>query len=187
MAASGGSGRRSTTTAPPPGADVEMRTSAFSGFRRLYPPGADSQDGGADSPKLNQSSLPDPITALLQRSLLPRANMTDDSGHRHSCTPGGNPCRYQGVCVSGRAIPAGSFSRDPPRAARTPFGNGNRNAFLVNVQAHERDILFHDPSPMHEARHRTIRRNPRHLHTVRRVTQPQSDMGSMGHYQRDLV
>ncbi len=75
----------------------------------------------------------------------------------------------------------------PPRAARTPFGNGNRKALLVNVQAHECDILFHDPSPMHEARHRTIRRNPRHLHTVRRVTQPQSDVGSMGQYQRSWV
>ncbi len=57
-----------------------------------------------------------------------------------------------------------------PRAAHSPFGNGNRNALLVNVQTHERDILFPDPFPMHEARHRTIRRNPRHLHTVRRVT-----------------
>jgi len=29
-----------------------------------------------------------------------------------------------------------------------------------------------DPSPMHEARHRPIRRNPRYLHTVRRVAPP---------------
>jgi len=72
------------------------------------------------------------------------------------------------------------------RAAQAVLGQRHRKRLLVNVQAHERDSLSHDPSPMHEARRRTIRRNPRHLHTVRRVTQPQSDMGSRGHYQGEL-
>ena len=39
------------------------------------------------------------------------------------------------------------------------IGHHNRNA-----------LLLHDPSPMHEARRRPIRRNPRYLHRVRRVT-----------------
>ena len=46
----------------------------------------------------------------------------------------------------------------------------DRDSLLVNVQADKSDSLFHDPSPMHEARRRSIRRNPRHLHTVRPVT-----------------
>src|SRR6185437_8371072 len=43
------------------------------------------------------------------------------------------------------------------------------NRILVHIQADIRDRLLHDPSPMHEAPCRTIRHNPRYLHTVRRV------------------
>src|SRR5215469_2282681 len=39
-----------------------------------------------------------------------------------------------------------------------------------------RDTIPQDPSPIHEARHRPIRCNPRYLHTVRRV-----DPSSGGH------
>jgi hypothetical protein len=39
----------------------------------------------------------------------------------------------------------------------------------VNIKPDIRDTIPHDPSPMHEARHRPIRRNPRYLHTARRV------------------
>src|SRR5216684_8773549 len=53
-----------------------------------------------------------------------------------------------------------------PRAAR---GHRNNDAFLVNIKPNVADTIRHDPSPMHEARHRPRRRNPRYLHTVRRV------------------
>jgi hypothetical protein len=49
---------------------------------------------------------------------------------------------------------------------------------LVNIKPDIRDTIPQDPSPMHEARHRPIRRNPRYLHTVRRVPRPQADMWS---------
>jgi len=39
----------------------------------------------------------------------------------------------------------------------------------VNIKTDICDTILHDPSPMHEARHRPIRRNPRYLNTVRRV------------------
>jgi hypothetical protein len=39
----------------------------------------------------------------------------------------------------------------------------------VNIKPDIRDTIPQDPSPMHEARHRPIRCNPRYLHTVRRV------------------
>jgi hypothetical protein len=39
----------------------------------------------------------------------------------------------------------------------------------VNIKPDVSDTIHHDPSPMHEARHRLTRRNPRYLHTVRRV------------------
>ena len=41
--------------------------------------------------------------------------------------------------------------------------------FLVNVKPNVSGTIRHDPSPIHEARHRPARRNPRYLHTVRRV------------------
>ena len=41
------------------------------------------------------------------------------------------------------------------------------------------DTILHDPSPMHEARHRPARCNPRYLHTVRRVAPPHADMWSI--------
>ena len=53
--------------------------------------------------------------------------------------------------------------------AIAPRRKRNRDRLLVHVQSDIRDKLFHDPSPMHEARRRIIRRNPRYLHTVRRV------------------
>jgi hypothetical protein len=50
------------------------------------------------------------------------------------------------------------------------LGHRNRDRLFVNVRTNVCGKLLHDPSHMHEASHRTIRRNPRHLHTVRRVT-----------------
>ena len=49
------------------------------------------------------------------------------------------------------------------------FGQRDRDRILVHVKAKICDRLRHDPSPMHEARYRTIRHNPRSLHTVRRA------------------
>jgi hypothetical protein len=49
------------------------------------------------------------------------------------------------------------------------FSQCDRYRILVHVKADIGDRLRHDPSPMHEARYRTIRHNPRSLHTVRRV------------------
>jgi hypothetical protein len=43
---------------------------------------------------------------------------------------------------------------------------------LVNVKPDIRDTILHDPSSMQEARHRPVRRNPRYLHTARRVGSP---------------
>jgi hypothetical protein len=54
-------------------------------------------------------------------------------------------------------------------AAEAALGYRHNGCVLVNVKSDIRDTILHDPSPMHEARHRPIRRNPRHLHTVRRV------------------
>ena len=45
----------------------------------------------------------------------------------------------------------------------------DNDAFLVNIKSNVGDTIRHDPSPMHEARHRLTRSNPRYLHTVRRV------------------
>jgi Family of unknown function (DUF5681) len=43
------------------------------------------------------------------------------------------------------------------------------DAFPVNIQPNVSDTIRHDPSPMHEARHRPTRRNPPYLHIARRV------------------
>ena len=45
-------------------------------------------------------------------------------------------------------------------------GQRHRYRILVYVKPDICDRLRHDPSPMHEARYRTIRHNPRSLHTV---------------------
>src|SRR4029079_4728704 len=66
------------------------------------------------------------------------------------------------------------------RAAIPAFGKCDRDRLLVNIKTDVGDSLLHDPPPMHEARHRIIRRNPRSLHKVRRVTPPQADMWSRG-------
>ncbi len=42
----------------------------------------------------------------------------------------------------------------------------------LNIKPDVGDTIPHDPSPMHEARRRPARRNPRYLHTVRRVAPP---------------
>ena len=57
----------------------------------------------------------------------------------------------------------------PDLAAQAALGYRDDNAFLVNIKPNLSDTIRHDPSPMHEARHRPTRRNPRYLHTVRRV------------------
>ena len=54
----------------------------------------------------------------------------------------------------------------PPQAA---FGDRHDDPILVNIKPDVGDTIPQDPSPMHEARHRPIRCNPRYLHTVRRV------------------
>jgi hypothetical protein len=70
-----------------------------------------------------------------------------------------------GRCVRDLAVVA-------RRAGSPAFGKGHRDRLLVNIKADISDNLAHDPPPMHEARHQTIRRNPRSLHIVRRVTPP---------------
>src|SRR5882762_6064001 len=57
----------------------------------------------------------------------------------------------------------------PHLAAQAAHRHRDDNAFLVNIEPNVSDTIRHDPSPMHEARHRPTRRNPRYLHTVRRV------------------
>ena len=57
----------------------------------------------------------------------------------------------------------------PYLAADAILGYRHNDPLLVNVQTDIRDTIPHDPSPMHEARYRPIRCNPRYLHTVRRV------------------
>jgi hypothetical protein len=57
----------------------------------------------------------------------------------------------------------------PDLAADAALGYRHDDPLLVNIKPDIRDTIPHDPSPMHEARHRPIRRNPRYRHTVRRV------------------
>ena len=57
----------------------------------------------------------------------------------------------------------------PNLAAQATRRHRDDDRFLVNIKPNVSDTIRHDPSPMHEARHRPIRRNPRYLHTVRRV------------------
>jgi Luciferase-like monooxygenase len=81
------------------------------------------------------------------------------------------PCQ---ACASDDPTPrrVGDPAMFPDLAAQTALGHRDDNAFLVNVQPDIPDTIAHDPSPMHEARHRPIRRNPRYLHTARRVAPP---------------
>jgi len=57
----------------------------------------------------------------------------------------------------------------PNLAALAAFRNRHDDAVLMNIKPDIRDTIRQDPSPMHEARRRPIQRNPRYLHTVRRV------------------
>ena len=57
----------------------------------------------------------------------------------------------------------------PHLAPQTASCRRDHDAFLVNIKPNVGGTIQHDPSPMHEARHRPIRRNPRYLHTARRV------------------
>src|SRR5215470_2311448 len=72
--------------------------------------------------------------------------------------------------------------RDPaiiPNLAPQPaLRDRHDDPVLVNIKPDISDTIPHDPSPMHEARHRPIRRNPRYLHTARRSPRPQADMWS---------
>ena len=57
----------------------------------------------------------------------------------------------------------------PHLAPQAALCHHHDDAFLVNIKPDVSDTIHHDPSPTHEARHRLTRRNPRYLHTVRRV------------------
>ena len=57
----------------------------------------------------------------------------------------------------------------PHFAPPAVFRDRDDDPVLVNIKPDIPDTIPQDPSPMHEARHRPIRRNPRYLHTVRRV------------------
>ena len=54
-------------------------------------------------------------------------------------------------------------------APQAAFRERHDDPVLVNIKPDRRDTIPQDPSPMHEARHRPIRCNPRYLHTLRRV------------------
>ena len=54
-------------------------------------------------------------------------------------------------------------------ASHACLGKRHRYRILVHIQPGVGDSLFHDPSPMHEARHRTSGAILENLHTVRRV------------------
>jgi len=62
----------------------------------------------------------------------------------------------------------------PHLAPPAAFRDRHDDPVLVNIKPDIRDTISQDPSPMHEARRRPIRRNPRYLHTVRRVAPPSS-------------
>src|SRR6516164_7040849 len=57
----------------------------------------------------------------------------------------------------------------PHLAAAADLGDRHDDPFLVHIKPDVGDTICQDPSPTHEARYRPIRRNPRHLHTVRQV------------------
>src|SRR6516164_982581 len=57
----------------------------------------------------------------------------------------------------------------PDLTAEAALGYRHDDPLLVNIKTDIRDTISHDRSPMHEARHRPIRRNSRYLHTERRV------------------
>jgi hypothetical protein len=57
----------------------------------------------------------------------------------------------------------------PHLAPCAALGDRHDDPVLVNIKPNIRDTIPQDPSPMPEARHRPTRRNPRYLHTVRRV------------------
>src|SRR6202022_3391201 len=78
-----------------------------------------------------------------------------------------------GAKLAGQPLQRCRRVRDPAvvsnLAPQAAFGYRHDDPVLVNIKPDIRDIFPHDRSPMHEARHRPIRRNPRYLHTVRRV------------------
>ena len=57
----------------------------------------------------------------------------------------------------------------PHFASTAALGYRHNDPVLVNIKPDIRDTIPQGPSPMHEARHRPIRCNPRHLHTEKRV------------------
>jgi hypothetical protein len=57
----------------------------------------------------------------------------------------------------------------PHLAPQATFRDRHDDPVLVNIKPDIRDTIPQEESPMQEARHRPIRRNPRYLHTVRRV------------------
>jgi hypothetical protein len=104
-------------------------------------------DAVAARPRLVAQPHPHPIMAALD--------------HGRACTPHDSrpsPCSRCGVL--------------PDLAARAALGNRHDDPLLVNVKPDIDDPIPHDPSPMHEARRRPIRRNPRDLHTLRPVAPP---------------
>ena len=70
----------------------------------------------------------------------------------------------------------------PNLAAQAAFGYRHDDPVLVNIKPDIRDTIPNDPSPMHEARRRPIRCNPRHLHNARRVAP-----SSGGHVVKDKM
>ena len=78
--------------------------------------------------------------------------------------PAESPLRTQ----FGQRRLADEMAAGPPGSSGA-LGHRHDDPLLVNIKTDIRDTILHDPSPMHEARHRPIRRNPRYLHTVRRV------------------
>jgi len=63
----------------------------------------------------------------------------------------------------------GDASVIPDLATQPAIGDRDNDPVLVNIKPDVGDTIPHDPSPMHEARRRPARRNPRCLHIVRRV------------------
>ena len=60
----------------------------------------------------------------------------------------------------------------PDLATEATLGYRHDDPLLVNIKPDIRDTIPTTRLPMHEARHRPIRRNPRHLHIARRVAPP---------------
>ncbi len=90
MAISRSPGHVAGTTALPPATDIRAPKSAFALISSAVPPGADSQDGGADGPEVTQSGSRQSSTPTAMTTAHPVASRSPDR---------------TGMCCVGRGTP----------------------------------------------------------------------------------